>query len=112
MFYEMAMGGGSETGIGVPRRMINLCVGPHIPHTSLTKSFLITKSSAIHFLGSTSHDSLQRICGIFSQIKKGLVEYKKFIEEAAKRDHRTIGKGHASRELFLFAAWNEVMTPC
>ncbi|KAI0826196.1 threonyl-tRNA synthetase [Irpex lacteus] len=79
--------------------MIDLCVGPHIPHTGKIKSFLITKNSASYFLGDANNDSLQRIYGISFPDKKKMAEYKHFLEEAAKRDHRKIGK---EQELFFF----------
>ncbi|KAF9530531.1 tars protein [Crepidotus variabilis] len=79
--------------------MVDLCVGPHIPHTGKIKAFMVTKNSASYFLGKADNDSLQRIYGISFPDKKQLVEYKKFLEEAAKRDHRKIGK---DQELFFF----------
>lgn len=50
-------------------------------------------------MGDAKNDSLQRIYGISFPDKKQMTEYKKFIEEAAKRDHRKIGK---EQELFFF----------
>ncbi|KIK68334.1 hypothetical protein GYMLUDRAFT_35720 [Collybiopsis luxurians FD-317 M1] len=79
--------------------MIDLCVGPHIPHTGKIKALMITKSSASYFLGDSNNDSLQRIYGISFPDKKQLTEYKAFLAEAAKRDHRKIGK---EQELFFF----------
>lgn len=79
--------------------MIDLCVGPHIPHTGRIKSFMVTKSSASYFLGNQANDSLQRIYGISFPDKKQMTEYKAFLAEAAKRDHRKIGK---EQELFFF----------
>ncbi|KAJ4489998.1 tars protein [Lentinula aciculospora] len=79
--------------------MIDLCVGPHIPHTGKIKAFMITKNSASYFLGDANNDSLQRIYGISFPDKKQLTEYKTFLAEAAKRDHRKIGK---EQELFFF----------
>ncbi|EGG04898.1 uncharacterized protein MELLADRAFT_37217, partial [Melampsora larici-populina 98AG31] len=79
--------------------MIDLCVGPHIPNTGYIKSFSILKNSASYFLGDSANDSLQRIYGISFPDKKAMAEYKKFLEEAAKRDHRKIGK---DQELFFF----------
>lgn len=88
--------------------MIDLCVGPHIPHTGKIKAFMITKArlssprkyfvlihfqnSASYFLGDANNDSLQRIYGISFPDKKQLTEYKAFLAEAARRDHRKIGK--------------------
>ncbi|TFK75637.1 threonyl-tRNA synthetase [Pluteus cervinus] len=79
--------------------MIDLCVGPHIPNTGKIKAFMVTKSSASYFLGDPSNDSLQRIYGISFPDKKQLTEYKAFLAEAAKRDHRKIGK---EQDLFFF----------
>ncbi|KAI7904124.1 uncharacterized protein BX663DRAFT_504060 [Cokeromyces recurvatus] len=79
--------------------LIDLCRGPHVPHTGRVKAFAVTKNSASYFLGDAKNDSLQRIYGISFPDKKLMTEYKKFIEEAAKRDHRKIGK---EQELFFF----------
>ncbi|CCM03110.1 uncharacterized protein FIBRA_05230 [Fibroporia radiculosa] len=79
--------------------MVDLCVGPHIPHTGKIKAFMVTKNSASYFLGDPTNDSLQRVYGISFPDKKQLVEYKEFLAEAARRDHRKIGK---EQELFFF----------
>ena len=79
--------------------MVDLCVGPHIPHTGKIKAFMVTKNSASYFLGDANNDSLQRIYGISFPDKKQLADYKVFLAEAAKRDHRKIGK---DQELFFF----------
>jgi threonyl-tRNA synthetase len=52
----------------------------------------LLQSSASYFLGDANNDSLQRIYGISFPDKKQLSEYKAFLAEAAKRDHRKIGK--------------------
>lgn len=79
--------------------MIDLCRGPHIPHTGKIKAFNVNKHSASYFLGDAKNDSLQRVYGIAFPDKKQMVEYKHFIAEASKRDHRKIGK---EQELFFF----------
>lgn len=79
--------------------MVDLCVGPHIPHTGKIKAFMVTKNSASYFLGDSNNDSLQRVYGISFPDKKQMSEYKAFLVEAAKRDHRKIGK---EQELFFF----------
>ncbi|KAK7000243.1 aa-TRNA-ligase-II domain-containing protein [Favolaschia claudopus] len=56
-------------------------------------------NSSSYFLGDANNESLQRIYGISFPVKKQLTEYKAFLEEAAKRDHRRIGK---DQELFSF----------
>jgi len=78
---------------------IDLCYGPHIPHTGRIKAFMITKNSASYWLGNAANEQLQRIYGISFPTTKEMTEYKKFLEEAAKRDHRKIG---VQQELFFF----------
>ena len=79
--------------------LIDLCRGPHVPHTGRIESFAIMKNSASYFLGNPENDSLQRIYGVSFPDKKLMAEHKKFLEEAAKRDHRKIGR---DQELFYF----------
>ncbi|KAI9755834.1 MAG: CDP-diacylglycerol-serine O-phosphatidyltransferase [Chaenotheca gracillima] len=79
--------------------LIDLCRGPHVPNTGRIKAFSIMKNSASYFLGDAANDSLQRIYGVSFPDKKLMEEHKKYLEEAAKRDHRKIGK---DQELFFF----------
>ncbi|VVT53527.1 uncharacterized protein SAPINGB_P003618 [Magnusiomyces paraingens] len=79
--------------------LIDLCRGPHVPHTGRIKSFKLLKNSASYFLGDAENDSLQRIYGVSFPDKKLMDAHLKFLEEAAKRDHRKIGK---EQELFMF----------
>ena len=79
--------------------LIDLCRGPHVIDTGRIKAFAITKNSASYWLGDSKNESLQRIYGVSFPSTKEMTEYKKFIEEAAKRDHRRIGK---EQELFFF----------
>lgn len=79
--------------------LIDLCRGPHVPDTGRIESFAIMKNSASYFLGDAKNDSLQRIYGVSFPDKKLMAEHKKFLEEAAKRDHRKIGQ---DQELFFF----------
>lgn len=79
--------------------LIDLCRGPHIPHTGRIKSMAILKHSSCYFLADKNNDTLQRVYGISFPDPKQMTEYKHFLEEAAKRDHRRIGK---DQELFFF----------
>ncbi|KAJ2444397.1 threonyl-tRNA synthetase [Coemansia sp. RSA 2424] len=79
--------------------LIDLCRGPHVPTTGSIGSFAVTKNSASYFLADANNDALQRIYGISFPDKKQMTQYKKFMEEAAKRDHRKIG---VQQELFFF----------
>lgn len=50
------------------------------------------KNSSAYWLGKAGNDSLQRIYGVSFPSKKEMDEHVHLLEEAAKRDHRTIGK--------------------
>ncbi|KAG0215048.1 threonyl-tRNA synthetase [Mortierella sp. NVP41] len=78
--------------------LIDLCRGPHIPHTGRIKAFAVLKNSASYFLGDANNASLQRLYGISFPDLKQMADHKKFLEEAA-RDHRRIGR---EQELFFF----------
>ncbi|KAL5004021.1 hypothetical protein ScPMuIL_017477 [Solemya velum] len=79
--------------------LIDLCRGPHVRHTGKVKAFAITKNSSTYWEGRSEAESLQRIYGISFPDTKQLKEWKQFQEEAAKRDHRKIGR---EQELFFF----------
>lgn len=80
--------------------LIDLCAGPHIPHSGRIKAFKVLKNSASYFLGDSNNDSLQRVYGVSFPDKKLMTEHLKFLAEAAERDHRKIGK---EQELFFFS---------
>merc|ERR1711981_828971 len=79
--------------------LIDLCRGPHVRHTGKVKAMAITKNSATYWEGNSEAESLQRIYGVSFPDSKQLKEWKHFQEEAAKRDHRKIGK---EQDLFFF----------
>ncbi|MCJ1249452.1 threonyl-tRNA synthetase [Trapelia coarctata] len=79
--------------------LVDLCLGPHIQNTGKIKTFQIMKNSSCYFRGDKDDDTLQRIYGVAFPDKKLMAEHKKFLEEAAKRDHRKIG---TDQELFFF----------
>jgi threonyl-tRNA synthetase len=79
--------------------LIDLCKGPHVPDTGRIKAFEVWKNSSAYWLGKAENDSLQRVYGISFPSEKLLKEWRHFQEEAAKRDHRNVGK---HQELFFF----------
>ncbi|RWS17731.1 threonine-tRNA ligase: cytoplasmic-like protein [Dinothrombium tinctorium] len=79
--------------------LIDLCRGPHVLHTGYVKAFKVTKSSSSYWEGKAEAEKLQRVYGISFPSPKQLREWQRFQEEAAKRDHRKIGK---EQELFFF----------
>ncbi|KAG8906364.1 threonyl-tRNA synthetase [Tulasnella sp. 403] len=98
-FIETKVPDGTSTTVYRCGPMIDLCIGPHIPHTGRIKAFMVTKSSSSYWLNDANNDTLQRIYGISFPDAKQMKEYKEFLAEAAKRDHRKIGK---EQELFFF----------
>lgn len=90
---------GTSTTVYRNGPLIDLCRGPHVPDTGRIEAFAIMKNSSSYWLGSQENESLQRIYGVSFPDKKKMAEHKKFLEEAAKRDHRKLGK---EQELFMF----------
>jgi threonyl-tRNA synthetase len=90
---------GSKTTVYRVGPLIDLCMGPHIPHTGCVKAFAVTKASATNWLGKVENDPLQRMYGISFPDKGMLKEWKAFQEQAKKRDHRLLGQ---KQELFFF----------
>ena len=79
---------------------IDMCVGPHICYTKALKAFKLTAVSGAYWKGDKDNKMLTRINGIAFASKDDLKEYERMQEEAAKRDHRRIGK---EMELFMMA---------
>ena len=73
---------------------IDLCRGPHIPNTSKTGAFKLTKVAGAYWRGDSRNAMLQRIYGTAWADKKALKQYLSRLEEAEKRDHRKLGKKH------------------
>nr|MDK2850603.1 threonyl-tRNA synthetase [Candidatus Cloacimonadota bacterium] len=82
---------------------IDLCRGPHIPSTGKIKAIKLLKSSGAYWRGNENNKMLKRIYGISFPSNKELKQYLAFLEEAAKRDHRKLGK-----DLDLFSINDEV----
>lgn len=80
---------------------IDLCRGPHVPHTGYIKSFKVLKLSSSYFLGDNKEDQLQRVYGISFMNKKDMDKHLQYLEELKQRDHRIIG---ADQKLFMFNA--------
>jgi len=63
---------GTRTTVYKCGDLIDLCRGPHVPHTGRVKAFAATRHSATSWLGDTENDSLQRMYGISFPDKKML----------------------------------------
>ncbi len=70
----------------------DLCAGPHVPSTGKLKYFKVLSTSGAYWHGDQQSDQLTRVYGTCFANKEGLDQYVKLLEEAAKRDHRKIGK--------------------
>ncbi|WP_130838021.1 threonine--tRNA ligase [Lachnoclostridium sp. Marseille-P6806] len=81
---------------------IDMCTGPHLTYTKALKAFRVTGQSGAYWRADQNNKMLTRISGTAFASKEELEEYEKMIEEAAKRDHRRIG-----REMELFAFMDE-----
>jgi threonyl-tRNA synthetase len=71
---------------------LDLCRGPHIPHTSLVAAFKLTKLAGAYWRGDSERQMLQRVYGTAWFSQKDLDAYLLRIEEAEKRDHRKLGR--------------------
>lgn len=71
---------------------IDMCRGPHVPNMSFCQHFKLMKSAGSYWRGDAKGKPLQRIYGTAWGSEKALKDYLKHLEEAAKRDHRKIGK--------------------
>ncbi|WP_347302351.1 threonine--tRNA ligase [Croceibacterium sp. TMG7-5b_MA50] len=82
-----------------PDGWLDLCRGPHLPSTGRLDpaAFKLTRVSGAYWRGDQNNAMLSRIYGTGWLNKKQLAEHLTRLEEAAKRDHRKLG-----REMDLF----------
>ncbi|MCB5229545.1 MAG: threonine--tRNA ligase [Candidatus Cloacimonetes bacterium] len=78
---------------------IDLCRGPHIGNTGKIKAVKLLKTSGAYWRGDEKNKMLHRIYGISFPSQKELTAYLEFLELAALRDHRKLGK---DLDLFSF----------
>lgn len=76
---------------------VDLCAGPHVASTGKVKAFKLQSLAGAYWRGDEKNKMLQRIYGTAFEKKEELEEYLHLLEEAARRDHRKLGK-----ELGLF----------
>ena len=72
----------------------DLCRGPHLQHTGQVPAdgFKLTHVAGAYWLGDASRPMLQRIYGVAFKNRDDLKAHLTMLEEAAKRDHRKLGK--------------------
>ena len=78
----------------------DLCRGPHLYDTASIKAIKLLKTAGAYWRGDEKRKQLTRIYAITFPKKKELDEYLVLLEEAAKRDHRKLGR---ELELFTFS---------
>jgi len=85
---------GKEVGSSAYRQgdFIDLCRGPHVLSTAQLRWFKLTSTSQAYWRADSKKESLIRIYGMCYATKEGLKNREKQLVEAAKRDHKKIGK--------------------
>lgn len=81
---------------------VDLCRGPHLERTSQVKHFKLQSIAGAYWRGDSKRQMLQRIYGTAFLKKDDLEQHLRMLEEAAKRDHRILGK-----QLDLFSIQDE-----
>jgi threonyl-tRNA synthetase len=93
----------TEVSLYATGSFVDLCRGPHIPHTGFVKAFKLLSVAGAYWRGDENNRMLSRIYATAFADKKDLDAYLARLEEAKKRDHRKLGK-----ELNLFAFHEDV----
>jgi len=83
---------GSEVSFYRNGHFVDFCRGPHVPSTGRVKAFKVLSLAGAYWLGDEKNPQLQRIYGTAFYSQKDLDAHFAFLEEAAKRDHRVLGK--------------------
>ena len=81
---------------------VDMCRGPHVSATGEVKAFKLVSIAGAYWRGDEHRPMLQRIYGVAFDTEEALDEHLKRLEEAARRDHRKLG-----RELDLFSIQDE-----
>ncbi len=93
-----AIGENEEVSFYRQGDFIDMCRGPHMRHTGDTgTAFKLTHVAGSYWRGDSKRPQLQRIYGTAWRDNKELRAHLDMLEEAAKRDHRKLG-----REMELF----------
>ncbi|MDD3115287.1 MAG: threonine--tRNA ligase [Anaerovibrio sp.] len=92
----------AEISLYTQGEFTDLCAGPHAVSTGKVKALKLQSVAGAYWRGSEKNKMLQRIYGTAFEKKDDLDAYLKMLEEAAKRDHRKLGK-----ELDLFSIHEE-----
>ena len=80
----------------------DMCAGPHVNYSPKLKHFKLTHIAGAYWRGDEKNPMLTRVYGLAFETKEELEAHLKLLEEAARRDHRRLGK-----ELDLFSITQE-----
>jgi threonyl-tRNA synthetase len=83
---------GSEVSFYRNGNFLDFCRGPHVPSTGRVKAFKVLSLAGAYWLGDEKNPQLQRVYGTAFFSQKDLDAHFVRLEEAAKRDHRLLGK--------------------
>jgi threonyl-tRNA synthetase len=83
---------GSQVSFYRNGEFVDFCRGPHVPSTGRVKAVKLTALAGAYWLGDEKNPQLQRIHGTAFFSQKDLDAHFARLEEAAKRDHRVLGK--------------------
>ena len=83
---------GSQVSFYRNGKFVDFCRGPHVPSTGRVKAVKVTGLAGAYWLGDEKNPQLQRIYGTAFFSKKDLDAHFARLEEAARRDHRVLGK--------------------
>jgi len=85
---------------GKLHRFLDLCRGPHVDTTKEIKFFKLMSIAGAYWRGDVKNKQLTRIYGTAFESQEELDQHLHMLEEAAKRDHRKLGK---ELGLFMFS---------
>ena len=83
---------GDEVSFYRNGKFVDFCRGPHVPSTGRVKAVKLTTLAGAYWLGDEKNPQLQRIHGTAFFSQKDLDAHFARLEEAARRDHRVLGK--------------------
>ena len=94
------MGDGVDS-VGVYRTgdFVDLCRGPHVPHTGHLRAIRLLRVAGVYWRGDERNEQLQRVYGTAFFEREQLDAFIAQREEARRRDHRRLG---AELDLFSF----------
>ena len=83
---------GTEVSFYRNGKFVDFCRGPHVPSTGRVKAFKVGPLAGAYWLGDEKNPQLQRVYGTAFFSQKDLDAHFARLEEAARRDHRVLGK--------------------